>query len=95
MLNLLPMHGNHFFNTIEFDHVMEKDETKQLTFVFRNGDSVFLTGKQIYDMIFSSDKFCITANGTVFSREKKGVIPSLLERWYAERKQMQTEKEKI
>lgn len=83
-----------FFNTIEFDHVMEKDETKQLTFVFRNGDSAFLTGKQIYDMIFSSDKFCITANGTVFSREKKGVIPSLLERWYAERKQMQAEKEK-
>ena len=31
----------------------------------------------------------ITANGTIFTYEKEGVIPSLLARWYSERKQLQ------
>ena len=29
------------------------------------------------------------ANGTTFTYEKKGIIPGLLERWYAERKELQ------
>jgi DNA polymerase elongation subunit (family B) len=31
----------------------------------------------------------ISANGTIFTYEKEGVIPGLLKRWYAERKEMQ------
>jgi DNA polymerase elongation subunit (family B) len=31
----------------------------------------------------------ITANGTIFTYEKEAVIPGLLKRWYAERKEMQ------
>ena len=35
----------------------------------------------------------MSANGTVFKQDIQGIIPSLLERWYAERKQI-TSKEK-
>jgi DNA polymerase elongation subunit (family B) len=31
----------------------------------------------------------ISANGTIFTHEKEGIIPGLLKRWYAERKDMQ------
>ena len=31
----------------------------------------------------------MSANGTIFKYDRKGIIPALLERWYAERKQMQ------
>jgi DNA polymerase elongation subunit (family B) len=31
----------------------------------------------------------ISANGTIFTYDKEGIIPGLLKRWYAERKEMQ------
>jgi DNA polymerase elongation subunit (family B) len=31
----------------------------------------------------------LSANGTIFTYEKEGIIPGLLKRWYAERKEMQ------
>jgi DNA polymerase elongation subunit (family B) len=41
-------------------------------------------------MIFDSNQpWMITANGTIFTYEKEAVIPGLLKRWYAERKDMQ------
>ena len=36
----------------------------------------------------------ITANGTIFKQDVQGIIPSLLERWYAERQVMQSSKKK-
>lgn len=44
-------------------------------------------------MVFDSNQpWMLTANGTIVSYEKKGVVPGLLERWYAERKEMQAKK---
>jgi DNA polymerase elongation subunit (family B) len=44
-------------------------------------------------MLFDSNQpWVLSANGTIFTYEKKGVIPGLLERWYAERKEMQAKK---
>lgn len=82
------------FATVEYDYVQALDKDKELVVEFRDGTTIDITADKIHEMIYSSDKFCITANGTVFSREKKGIIPSLLERWYAERKVMQAEKDK-
>jgi DNA polymerase elongation subunit (family B) len=44
-------------------------------------------------MMFDSQQpWILTANGTIMTYEKKGIIPGLLERWYAERKEMQAKK---
>jgi DNA polymerase elongation subunit (family B) len=41
-------------------------------------------------MIFDSNQpWILSANGTIFTYEKEAVIPGLLKRWYAERKDMQ------
>ena len=44
-------------------------------------------------MIFNSNQpWMLTANGTIVTYERKGVVPGLLERWYAERKDLQAKK---
>ena len=44
-------------------------------------------------MIFDSNQpWILSANGTIMSFEKKGIIPGLLERWYSERKDLQAKK---
>ena len=79
------------FATHEYEKVMEKDIVEKLHLDFENGDSFEATGAEIYELIFNSGQpWIISANGTIFSYEKKGVIPGLLERWYAERKELQT-----
>jgi DNA polymerase elongation subunit (family B) len=41
-------------------------------------------------MIFDSNQpWMLTANGTIFTYESEAIIPGLLKRWYAERKEMQ------
>ena len=44
-------------------------------------------------MIFDSNQpWIMSANGTIFTYEKEGVVPGLLKRWYAERKELQAKK---
>jgi DNA polymerase elongation subunit (family B) len=44
-------------------------------------------------MVFdSNNQWTLSANGTLFTYDKKGIIPGLLERWYAERKELQDKK---
>ena len=52
-----------------------------------------MTGAEAYKLLFESNKpWMVSANGTIFTYEKKGVIPGLLERWYSERQEMQRTK---
>jgi len=74
----------------EYELVMARDKVMPLIMDFEDGKSYSATGAEIYDLIFHNGKpWCITANGTIFTFEKKGVIPGLLEQWYAERKELQ------
>jgi len=87
------------FSTEEFRLVNEKDKASRVTLVLE--DSPFeelktaqeLSGAEAYDLIFNSDlNWTVTANGTIFKQDIQGIIPSLLERWYAERQVMQEKK---
>lgn len=81
-------HGK--FNVLEMDYVFEKDNAEPLQLDLEDGSSYTLTGSEIYTLVFESGKpWSISANGTIFRHDKIGVIPSLLARWYTERKQMQ------
>jgi DNA polymerase elongation subunit (family B) len=78
------------FATAEYELVMAKDREVELTIDFEDGNSFTASGAEIYQMIFEGgNSWALSANGTVFTFEKKGVIPGLLERWYAERKVLQ------
>jgi DNA polymerase elongation subunit (family B) len=78
------------FATPEYELVMKKDKSEVLYIDFENGDTFQATGAEIYELIFNSgEPWIITANGTIFTYEKTGIVPGLLERWYSERKEMQ------
>jgi hypothetical protein len=78
------------FATPEYELVMDKDQAEVMHIDFEDGTGFEATGAEIYEIIFNSGQpWIISANGTIFTYEKKGIIPGLLERWYAERKILQ------
>lgn len=85
-----PKYWEGKFACDEYNLVMEKDRETKLVLDFEDGKSFEATGAEIYDLIFHEGKpWCITSNGTIFTFEKQGVVPGLLERWYSERKVLQ------
>lgn len=82
---------NGVFGTLEYQDVMEKKLTP-LKLDFEDGSEVTVTAKEIYDLVWNSGrKLTISANGTIFDYSKPGLIPGVLTRWFAERKQLQAE----
>ena len=81
------------FGTLEYTAVMENRPGTELTIDWETGEETVHSAAEVWRLIFDSHKpWILTANGTIMSHEKKGVIPGLLERWYAERKEMQAKK---
>ena len=81
------------FATLEYTAVMEQNRGMEITIDWENGDSTTHSAAEIWYMIFDSNQpWIMSANGTIFTYEKKGVVPGLLERWYAERKELQAKK---
>jgi DNA polymerase elongation subunit (family B) len=79
------------FGTIEYTYVTNRDETP-LTVDFEDGTSKTMSARDWYEYIFNpANQLCVTANGTIFSTKKDGMIPQLLAKWYAGRKTTQKE----
>jgi DNA polymerase elongation subunit (family B) len=78
------------FATLEYTAVMEQNRGFELTVDWEDGTSNVMSAAEFWHVIFNSNKpWVLSANGTIFTFEKQGVIPGLLARWYAERKEMQ------
>jgi DNA polymerase elongation subunit (family B) len=78
------------FSTEEYEAVMDQRKDIALTVDWEDGRSDVLSGAEIYQLIFDSNMpWMLSANGTIFTTEFEGVIPGILKRWYAERKDMQ------
>ena len=83
------------FATEEYDAVMEQRKDIPLTIDFEGGQTEVMSGAEIYKLIFDShNPWMLSSNGTIFTQEYEGVIPGLLKRWYAERKDMQAQLKK-
>jgi DNA polymerase elongation subunit (family B) len=81
------------FATLEYTAVMEQQRGTEITIDWQDGDSTVHSASEIWSMIFDSNQpWMLTANGTIVTYERKGVVPGLLERWYAERKELQAKK---
>jgi DNA polymerase elongation subunit (family B) len=78
------------FATLEYTAVMEQNRGFELTVDWQDGTSTTMSAAEFWPIIFNSNKpWIMSANGTIFTYEKQGIIPGLLARWYAERKEMQ------
>jgi DNA polymerase elongation subunit (family B) len=78
------------FGANEYELVMNQDRANDITVEWENGEVSVMSGAEIYELIYESNKpWMLSANGTIFTHEFEGIIPGLLKRWYAERKEMQ------
>ena len=78
------------FGALEYTAIMNQERGTILTVDYEDGRSEEMSAAEIWKMIFDSHKpWMISANGTIFTYEKEGVIPGLLTRWYTERKSIQ------
>jgi DNA polymerase elongation subunit (family B) len=79
------------FGSLEYTAVMNREVGREITIDWEDGGNDILSAAQAYDLIFESNQpWMLSANGTIFTYEKEGIIPGLLKRWYSERKDMQT-----
>jgi len=78
------------FSTEEYEAVMEQRKDVALTVDWEDGRSDVLSAAEIHKLVFDSNMpWMLSSNGTIFTTEFEGVIPGILKRWYAERKDMQ------
>jgi len=78
------------FGTHEYESVMNQEIGTDITIDWENGDVDVVSAAEVYRLIFESNQpWMLSSNGTIFSHENEGIIPGLLKRWYAERKEMQ------
>ena len=78
------------FGSLEYEAVMAKEIGTEVTIDWNQGGEDTYSAAQIWKMIFDSNNpWMLTANGTIFTHETEAVVPGLLKRWYAERKEMQ------
>jgi len=81
------------FGSLEYTAVMNTEVGTEITIDWQDGTESTHSAAEIWTLIFDSRQpWILTANGTIITYEKKGIIPGLLERWYSERKDMQAKK---
>jgi DNA polymerase elongation subunit (family B) len=78
------------FGSLEYTSVINQERGTMLIVDFEDGRSQEMSAAEIWKMIFDSHSpYMLSANGTIFRSDQEGVIPGLLTRWYAERKDLQ------
>lgn len=78
------------FGSLEYTAVMNQERGTTLTIDYADGRSEEKSAAEIWKMIFDSHRpWILSANGTIFTYEKEGIIPGLLSRWYSARKETQ------
>jgi DNA polymerase elongation subunit (family B) len=78
------------FGSLEYAAIMNQERGTMLTLDYEDGRSVEMSAAEIWKLVFDSHKpYIISANGTIYTYEKEGVIPGLLTKWYSDRKVQQ------
>ena len=78
------------FGSWEYQAVMNQEKGTELIVDWEDKTTVRMSAAQLYEIIFDGkNKWMLSANGTIFTYEYEAIIPGLLKRWYAERKEMQ------
>jgi len=81
------------FASLEYTSVLNQERGTEITIDWQSGEETVHSGAEIWHMMFDSNQpWILSANGTIFTYDKEGIIPGLLKRWYSERKDLQAKK---
>lgn len=83
------------FGSDEYLAIMNKEKGTEVTIDWESGESDVVSAYDAWRLLFDSNAdLVLTANGTIFTTKTQGVIPGILSRWYSERIELQSKKEK-
>lgn len=71
-----------------------KSVEKEYRIQYINGKEQKLNLKEFKSLIIDDNKYSIAANGTMYRLDKKGILPSILEKWFGERSQFKKYRDK-
>jgi DNA polymerase elongation subunit (family B) len=79
------------FGCREYQAIMRQDKGFEIVIDWEHSNkSDTMTAEEAFKLIFASDQpWCISGNGTIFTYEKEGIIPGLLDFWKKDRKRLQ------
>lgn len=78
------------FGSQEYQIVQDKDIGKQIKIDWHDGNVSEHSAAEIHELVYKSGQpWMMSANGTIFDNTHKGIIPGILEKWYAERQELQ------
>jgi len=78
------------FGSLEYQAVMNQETDTMIQIEWFDGEISTNSAAEVYNMVFNTENFlCLSANGTLFDTEHEAIIPGLLRKWYAERKELQ------
>ena len=81
------------FGSLEYQAVMNMEPGTEITIDWEDGTVDVTSAANVWRLVFDSNQpWTLSANGTIFKYDSKAIIPGLLERWYAERKELQAKK---
>jgi DNA polymerase elongation subunit (family B) len=81
------------FGTLEYTAVINQDPAYMITVDWENGTSTDMSAAELHQLIWAENRpWMLTANGTILTSEREGIVPGLLRRWYSERKDLQKKK---
>jgi len=81
------------FGSLEYISVMNMEKGTEITIDWEGAQPTTHTAEEVWSIIFEGGQpWMLSANGTIFKYDIEGIIPGLLKRWYAERKELQAKK---
>lgn len=81
------------FGSLEYTAVMNQEKGTSITIEWENGETSSHSAAEVWKFIFDNhNPWILSANGTIFTEEKKGIVPGILAKWYSERQVMQKKK---
>ncbi|NBR62263.1 MAG: hypothetical protein EBT86_11645, partial [Actinobacteria bacterium] len=81
------------FGSLEYTMIMNQEPGREIVIDWETGGSDTMMARDIYRLIFEGrEPWILSANGTIFKYDTKGIVPGLLERWYLERQELQAKK---
>lgn len=91
-----PVLWEGLFGTLEYTAILNQERGTMLTIDWEHGGSEELSAAEAWKLIFDSNQpWMLTANGTIFTYEREGIIPGLLSKWYTERKSIQKQLKEV
>ena len=85
--------GDDMWGTLEYQDILNETDDI-LTVKFEDtGQEVQATAKELHDMIWNDESnLSISAAGTIFRTDKKGLLNEIFTRWYSDRKKFKKKK---